>query len=95
MLGLLISAVVMMVVIAAFEDDHPDWMTAIACVVATSGPTAILNYFLPSGLFFVGPIVGAIVGGVVISALFGMGLKRASMAAGIYLLCSSVLSFVF
>lgn len=84
-----------MLVIDAFEDDHPDWMTSVACVVATSGPAAILNYFLPGSLFFVGPIVGAIVGGIAISALFGMGLKRASIAAGVYLLCSSILSMVF
>ena len=94
MLRLLFDAVIMMIIINAFEDDHPDWRIASLCVVATSGTAAILDFFLPDSFFFVSPIAGAIVGGIAISFLFGMGLKRASIAAGLYLLCSGVLSLV-
>jgi hypothetical protein len=74
------------IIISVMEDgEFPGWLNMILCVLATVIPAGVINLLLPSGLFFVGSIVGAITGGIAISALCGMSLKRASIAAGIYL----------
>jgi len=65
------------------------------CVLATAIPAGVTNALLPDALFFVGAIVGAIVGGFAISALCGMSVKRASIAAGIYLALTIVISLLF
>jgi hypothetical protein len=57
-------------------------------------PTAVINAFLPTFLSFVGAIVGAVIGGFAISALCGMSVKRASIAAGIWLVLINGVSFV-
>ncbi|MCA9066163.1 MAG: hypothetical protein KDA96_24010, partial [Planctomycetaceae bacterium] len=86
MLGILISAGLLGIIIAVMEEgDFPGWGTMTACVFAAILPTGIINAVLPPAWFLVGPVVGAVAGGFTISALCGMSVKRASIAAGIFL----------
>lgn len=96
MIGIVVSAALLGIIIAAMEEgDFPGWGVMIVCVLAASVPTAIVNAFLPDGLVLVGAAVGAVCGGLAISATCGMSVKRASIAAAIYLACQIGLSFVF
>jgi hypothetical protein len=96
MLGLIVGAALLGIIIAIMEEgEFPGWFRVIACALATMLPTAIVNAFLPNFLAFVGAIVGAVVGGFAISALCGMSVKRASIAAGIWLVLIIGISFVF
>lgn len=87
MIGLLIGAGILGVIIMVMEEDgeFPGWFAMIGCVLAATVPAGLINAFLPPGLFMVGLAVGAGVAGLAISALCGMSVKRASIAAGIYL----------
>jgi hypothetical protein len=97
MIGLLIGAAVLGVIIAVMEGDgeFPGCLSMIACVLAATIPAAIVNTFLPPGLFLVGLAVGALCAGAAISALCGMSLQRASIAAAIYLAVQTVISLGF
>ncbi len=66
----------------------------IVCVLAATIPAALINAFLPPSLFLVGLTVGAICAGCAISALCGMSVKRASIAAGIYLAIQAGMSLL-
>ena len=86
MLGLIIGAGILGIIIAVMEkDEFPGWGKMVICVLAAVIPAAILNAALPPELFFVGLIVGAVCAAVAISATCGMSVKRAGIAAGIYL----------
>ena len=94
MIGLLIGAGILGVIIMAMEEgDFPGWFAMIACVLAATIPAAIVNAFLPPYLFIIGLAVGAVVAGFAISALCGMSVKRASIAAAIYLAVQVGISF--
>jgi hypothetical protein len=96
MLGLLVGAALLGIIIAIMEDgEFPGWFRVTLCSLAALLPTGIVNAFLPNVLSFVGAIVGAVVGGFAISALCGMSVKRASIAAGIWLVLIIGVSFVF
>jgi hypothetical protein len=96
MIGLLIGAALLGVIIAIMEEgEFPGWGALILCVLAATVPAAIINILLPSYLFVVGLAVGAICAGFAISAACGMTVKRASIAAGIYLALQSGISLVF
>jgi len=96
MIGLLIGAALLGIIIAVMEqDEFPGWFQVIGCVVATTLSTALVNAFLPTFLSFIGAIVGAIVGGLAISALCGMSVQRATIAAAIWLVLVTGVSFVF
>ncbi|MFK7822172.1 MAG: hypothetical protein AB8G99_25985 [Planctomycetaceae bacterium] len=85
MLGWLIGAGILGIIIAVMEEgEFPGWFEMIACVLAATIPAAIVNSFLPPGLFLVGLGVGAFCAGCAISALCGMSVKRACIAAAIY-----------
>lgn len=86
MLGVILGAAVLWLIIFTMEGETLDWFPIICCLLATIIPTAIVNSMVPPALFFVGPIVGALVGGVAISAMCGMTFKRAAIAAGGYLM---------
>lgn len=64
----------------------------ILCVLAAVIPAAILNVILPLELFFVGLIVGAACATVAIMLTCDMDLKRAGLAAAIYLVIQVVIS---
>lgn len=87
MLGLLLGAAVMGVIIAMMEEgEFPGWLNMILCVLAASLPAWIINnYILYTPFGILGLVVGAVTGGAAISALCGMSLQRASIAASIYL----------
>jgi len=96
MLGILVGAGILGIIIAVMEEgDFPGWFKMILCVLAAAIPAAIVNALLPPPLFIVGLAVGAACAGCAISALCGMGVKRATIAAGIYLAVQTLISLVF
>ena len=93
MIGLLIGAGILGAIIMAMEEgEFPGWFEMMASVLAATIPAAIVNAFLPPHFFIVGLAVGAIAAGFAISALCGMTVKRASIAAAIYLAVQIALS---
>ena len=95
MIGLLLGAANLGVIITVMEGgEFPGWGKMIVCVLAAVIPATIVNAMLPPDLFIVGLAVGAVCAGFAISALIGMDVKRASIAAGIYLAVQTGLSFV-
>ena len=85
MLSLFLAGAVLGVLIATTNDgDFPEWQILLICLAAAIFPSAILNFTLPSNLFFVGPIVGAICCAITISITLGMPLLRASFSAGMF-----------
>ncbi len=96
MLGILIGAAILGIVIAVMEEDgFPGWGTMIVCTLAALIPAAIVNHFLPAVFFIVGISIGAVCAGFAISATCGMSVKRATIAAGIYLAIQVGISFLF
>ena len=95
MLGLIVGAGILGIIIALMEEDEfPGWGKMIVCVLAAVVPAAIINAILPPYLFFIGLAVGAALAGLAISALVGMSVRRASIAAGIYLAIQTVISLL-
>jgi hypothetical protein len=93
MLGLIVGAAVLGIIIAAMEqDEFPGWGKMVICVLAAVIPAALINAALPPGYFIVGLAVGAVCAAFVISMTCGMSLKRAFIAAGIYLGIQTALS---
>lgn len=93
MLGLLLAAGILGVIIAVMEDgEFPGWLNMIACVLAALVLAGVVNAFLPPELFIVGLAIGALCAGLAISFLCGMSVKRASIAASIYLAAQIALS---
>ena len=96
MLGLLIGAAILGLIIAAMErEGFPGWAAMIVSVLAATIPAALINGLLPPGLFIVGLAVGALCSGLAISAMRGMSVKRASIAASIYLGIQTAITLVF
>lgn len=96
MLGIIIGAAILGVIIAVMEQgEFPGWGPMVISVLAAGIPALIVNSFLPSDLFFIGLAVGAICAGCAISATCGMSVKRATIAAAIYLTVQVVISFIF
>ncbi len=99
MLILLLDAAVLGIIIVGMEEDEfPDWWRLILCALGTSLSTVGIQYALIPiagelgawvSLFF-----GALVGGLFISGLCSMSVKRASIAAGIFLGYRVVLELV-
>jgi hypothetical protein len=95
MLGLLIGAAVLGLIVAAMErEGFPGWGVMIVCVLAATIPALLLNALLPPSFFIVGLAVGALCAGLAISALCGMTVKRASIAAAIYLGIQTAISLL-
>ena len=93
MLGLIIGAAILGIIIAVMEqDEFPGWGKMVICVLAAVVPAAIVNAILPPELFFVGLLVGAVCAAMAISATCGMSVKRAGIAASIYLSIQVILS---
>ena len=96
MLALIIGAGILGIIIVVMEGgDFPGWATVILCALAALIPAAVVNAFLPPNLFFVGLLVGAVCAGVAIAATFGMSVKRAFIAASIYLAIQIGIMFLF
>jgi hypothetical protein len=84
-IGLLVQAGILGLIIASMErDEFPGWGKMVICVLAAVIPAGIVNALLPPELFLIGLTVGAVCAGFAISALCGMTVKRACIAAGIY-----------
>ena len=85
MIPILISALILGVLIATTNDgDFPPWEILLLCLAAAIVPCAILNFTLPVGWFFVGPIVGAVCCAATISLTLGMPVLRASFSAAMF-----------
>ena len=96
MLGLILGAATLGIIIAVMEqDEFPGWGKMIICVLAAVIPAVIINALLPPNLFIIGLAVGAVCAGLAISATCGMSMKRASIAAGIYLAIQAAISLAF
>lgn len=94
LISLFVGAAVLGLIIAFMEQgDFPGWGPMLLAVLATVVPANVINAFLPSNLFIIGAVVGAVIGGFAISALCGMSVKRASIAAGIFLAIQVGMSF--
>lgn len=93
---LFVGAAILGIIIAIMEDgEFPGWFQMIMAVLAAGIPAAIVNAFLPPPMFFVGLAVGAVCAGIAISAMFGMTVKRASIAVGIYFVIVSGIELGF
>lgn len=93
MLGLLVGAGILGIIIMVMEEgDFPGWFPMILSVLAATVPAVLINAALPPELFLVGLFVGAGCAALAISALCGMTVKRAAIAASIYLGIQIVLS---
>lgn len=91
---LAISAAGLGIIIAVMEeDDFPGWGRMVLCVLVTSVAAGVGGWLAPVGSFLMGPLIGAAVGGLVISATCGMSYRRAFLAAGIYLALQLALGF--
>jgi hypothetical protein len=95
MIGLFVSAGILGLIISVMEGEFPGWGNMILCVLAAAIPAFIVNLLLPGLYDIPGALVGAICAGLAISALTGMTVKRATIAAGIYFLVSIVMSVIF
>jgi hypothetical protein len=96
MLGLAIGAAILGITIAVMEQgEFPGWGKMVFCVLAAGIPAAIIYALLPPPLFLVGLMVGAVCAGFAISWTCGMGVKRACIAAGIYLAIQAAISLAF
>jgi hypothetical protein len=96
MLSIIIGAGVLGLIVAVMEQgEFPGWGGMILCVLAAIIPAAIINALLPPALFIIGLAVGAVCAGFAISAACGMTVKRASIAAGIYLALQVGISLAF
>lgn len=95
MLRYAIGAAILGLIIAIMEEDEfPGWIKMFVCIIAMIVPAVLINGLLPVWAFPVGLSVGAVAGGFAISALCGMSVKRASIAAGIWLVVQIVLGIV-
>jgi hypothetical protein len=96
MIGLFVSAGILGLIIAVMEGgEFPGWGNTILCVLAALIPAFIVDLLLPGFYGIPGSIVGALCAGLAISALTGMSVKRATIAAGIYFLVSIALGVLF
>lgn len=94
MFTLIFDAAIIGIIIACMEEgDFPGWLHAGGSALLIIVTTVLVRAIFPEELegftvffaLFVSSAAGAVVGGVVISALCGMSFKRASIAASIYL----------
>ena len=93
MLGIILGAAILGGIIAIMQEgEFPGWWSMIFCVLAATIPASLINLALPPSLFIVGLAVGAFCAGLAISALLGMTVKRATIAAAIYLAIQSCIS---
>jgi hypothetical protein len=96
MIGIILGAGILGIIIAVMEQgEFPGWGKMVLCVLAAGIPALIINALLPPALFIIGLAVGAVCAGFVISATCGMSVKRATIAAAIYLAIQTVISLVF
>ncbi len=93
MLGIFLGAAILGIIIGIMEqDEFPGLGKMLLCVLAAIIPAAIINTMLPSELFVVGLLAGAICAAFAISFLTGMTVKRAAIAASIFFVCQIALS---
>jgi hypothetical protein len=96
MLGIIVGAALLGIIIAVMErEEFPGWGKMVLCVLAAGIPAAIVNAFLPPGLFFIGTLVGAACACLAIMYTCGMAFPRAAIAAGIYFALQMAISFGF
>ena len=96
LLVLFVGAGILGIIISLMEEgEFPGWGRMITCVFAAALPAAIGDMVLPRHLFFIGLALGAVCTGCAISYLCGMGIKRAVIAAAIFLAIETVIWVLF
>lgn len=99
MLGLLLGAVVLGVIVSVMEGDFPEFLPLLGCVIVVSAASFVTSLLIGETenvlLAFAPLVVAAGAGGVAISGLLGMTVKRASIAAGIYLFVNLLIAVGF
>jgi hypothetical protein len=94
--SIFVGAAILGIIIAVMErDEFPGWGPMVLCVLAAIIPAVVINALLPPGLFNVGLFVGAVCAGFAISAACGMSVKRATIAAAIFLAIQTAISLLF
>ena len=84
--GLILDAAVPGGIIAVMEqDEFPGWGGTFVCALVISLAMWGVSTVLPGLLALLGIVAGAVIGGFIISWLCGMSVKRASIAASIFL----------
>lgn len=87
---------ILMVAIKALQGDEIEMTSAFIVALVAAILTNILTYFLAAAIGMAGILVAAIlvaaVLGVCLSALFGMEIKRAVAAAGIFVVAHFAIS---
>lgn len=91
-IGLLVDAAIIGAIVAAMEsDEFPGWGSTILCALAIGVVTSVVQIGLaPLSVWLAlaaSAAAGALVGGIAISAFCGMSVKRAAIAAAIFLAC--------
>jgi len=96
MVSLAVGAGILGIIIAVMEEgEFPGWGKMVVCVLAAVIPAGVINLLLPPELFIVGLVVGSLCAALAITALCGMSLKRAGIAAGIYLAIQAAINLLF
>jgi len=91
-----VGAAILGIIITVMEEgEFPGWGRMAACVLAAIVPTVIVISLIPPLFFVVGLAVGAVCAGFAISATCGMSVKRAIIAASIYLAIQIGIGLVF
>ncbi len=92
--SILVGAAVLGIIIMAMEKgEFPGWVKMIICVLAANVPSILIHAVLGPEHWILGVALGTVCAGMVISALLGMSIKRACIAAGIYFLFQIALGY--
>ena len=82
---LLTDTAVLMVIVRVMEEDDFDWWRVGGCALLMSIVMGVVGSVLPGAWALLGYVAAAAVGALAISAVCGMAVKRAAIAAGIFL----------
>ena len=74
------------------EGDFPEISLLILCLASAIFPTAVLNFFMPANLFFVGPVAGALCCALAIKLFLSVPLGKSVFAAVMYFVIQISLS---
>jgi hypothetical protein len=94
--GLIIDAAIIGIVIVAMEQgEFPGWGAMLGCAILIGATRYGVTHYATDGIWPLGVLAGALVGGMVISWLCDMSLRRGALAAGIYLAARFLVHWVF
>jgi hypothetical protein len=83
-LYMFVLAAILGMILLIMEGEFPGWGPTLLCALAAVIPAAIVNAVLRGFFGLPGAVVGSVCAGFAISALTGMAVKRATIAASIF-----------